>query len=185
MIGSLLNSRVLTLIRRAGFNIVNKCSCVKLDRPLLTALTDRWRPETNTFHFPHGEMTITLQDVSCILGLRIDGEPVVAAPQLWCWERFHVARPMPRPPLNPARDACFGARWHRRLSREAPNCTWVFYRSDFDIIEESQIIWEPYALEDLSNVAAICRESSELWRAHVPMFCMAVMEVHMPERVWR
>ncbi|MQL77798.1 hypothetical protein Taro_010222 [Colocasia esculenta] len=27
--------------------------------------------------------------------------------------------------------------------------------------------------------------SSELWRAHVPMFCMAVMEVHMPERVWR
>ncbi|MQM03986.1 hypothetical protein Taro_036782, partial [Colocasia esculenta] len=27
--------------------------------------------------------------------------------------------------------------------------------------------------------------SSELWRAHVPMFCMAIMEVHMPERVWR
>ncbi|MQM21558.1 hypothetical protein Taro_054600 [Colocasia esculenta] len=48
-----------------------------------------------------------------------------------------------------------------------------------------RIMWESYALEDLSNVAAICRESSELWRAHVPMFCMAVMEIHMPERVWR
>ncbi|MQL94560.1 hypothetical protein Taro_027211, partial [Colocasia esculenta] len=27
--------------------------------------------------------------------------------------------------------------------------------------------------------------SSELWRAHVPIFCITVMEVHMPERVWR
>ncbi|MQM21377.1 hypothetical protein Taro_054417 [Colocasia esculenta] len=47
------------------------------------------------------------------------------------------------------------------------------------------IIWEPYVLEELSNVAAICRESSELWQAHVPIFCMAVMEVHTPKRVWR
>ncbi|MQM21378.1 hypothetical protein Taro_054416 [Colocasia esculenta] len=89
-----------------------------------------------------------------------------------------VVRPIPRPPLNPARDVCFGA----RLSREAPNRTWEFYRNEFDVIEESQ---ESYVLEDLSNVAAICRESSELWRAHVPIFCMAVMEGHMPERVWR
>ena len=34
---------------------------VKLDRSLLTALVDRWRPETNTFHLPCGEMTPTLQ----------------------------------------------------------------------------------------------------------------------------
>ena len=27
---------------------------VKLDRSLLTALVDRWRPETNTFHLPCG-----------------------------------------------------------------------------------------------------------------------------------
>ncbi|MQL87584.1 hypothetical protein Taro_020138 [Colocasia esculenta] len=308
-------SRVLTLIRRAGFNILSKCSWVKLDRPLLTALVDRWHPETNTFHFPCGEMTSTLQDVSCILGLQIDGEPVVAAPQvptrwrsyldmceellginilnlhvlgqyksclqmaflrdifseinlqgqnmhvircytraylmyllgkalipdisrneihiqylgfledfrdsgklswgsavlaylyrqltwaalkkrrkfiggclhllqLWCWERLHVAGPIPRPPLNP-QDVSFGARWHRRLSRETPNRTWEFYRNEFDVIEESQIIWEPYSLEDLSRVGAICRENSQLWRARVPMFYMGVMDVHMPERVWR
>ncbi|MQM15146.1 hypothetical protein Taro_048084 [Colocasia esculenta] len=52
-------------------------------------------------------------------------------------------------------------------------------------VDNLNIIWEPYVLEDLSHVAAICKESSELWRAHVPMFCMAVMEVHIPERVWR
>ncbi|MQM08006.1 hypothetical protein Taro_040851, partial [Colocasia esculenta] len=105
--------------------------------------------------------------------------------QLWCWERFHVAGPIHRPPLNRARDVCFGARWHRRLTREAPNRTWEFYTNEFDVIEESQIIWELYVLEDLSHVAAICRESSELWWAHVPMFCMVVIEEHMPERVWR
>ncbi|MQL76443.1 hypothetical protein Taro_008834 [Colocasia esculenta] len=106
-------------------------------------------------------------------------------PELWCWERFHIAGPIPRPPLNPTRDVCFDVRWHRRLSREVPNRTWKFYRNEFDVVEESQIIWEPYVLQNLSHVAAICRESSELWWAHVPIFCMAVMEVHMPERVWR
>jgi hypothetical protein len=37
----------------------------------LTALVDRWRPETHTFHLRAGEMTSTLQDVSMILGLPI------------------------------------------------------------------------------------------------------------------
>lgn len=39
----------------------------------ITALVDRWRPETHTFHLPTGEMTPTLQDVSMILGLPIGG----------------------------------------------------------------------------------------------------------------
>ncbi|KAJ4757829.1 hypothetical protein LUZ62_068204 [Rhynchospora pubera] len=47
-----------------------------LDHALLTALTERWRPETHTFHMPCGEMTITLEDVAYMLGLPIDGSPV-------------------------------------------------------------------------------------------------------------
>ena len=43
------------------------------DRSLLTALVDRWRPETHTFHLPFGEMTPTLQDVAMLLGLPIAG----------------------------------------------------------------------------------------------------------------
>ena len=39
---------------------------VQLDRSLLTALVDRWRLETNTFHLPCGEMTPTLQDVAML-----------------------------------------------------------------------------------------------------------------------
>ena len=48
----------------------------KLDHALITALVERWRPETHTFHMPTGEMTPTLQDVSVIWGLPIGGPPV-------------------------------------------------------------------------------------------------------------
>jgi len=40
---------------------------------LVSVLVERWRTETHTFHFPHGETTITLQDVALQLGLKIDG----------------------------------------------------------------------------------------------------------------
>ncbi|KAK1662117.1 hypothetical protein QYE76_050276 [Lolium multiflorum] len=42
----------------------------------LTTLIDRWRPKTRTFHLRAGEMTPTLQDVSTILALPIQGEPL-------------------------------------------------------------------------------------------------------------
>jgi len=45
----------------------------QLDRSLLSALVDRWRPETHTFHLPCGEMAPTLQDVSYLLGLPLVG----------------------------------------------------------------------------------------------------------------
>ncbi|KAL0000988.1 hypothetical protein SO802_014769 [Lithocarpus litseifolius] len=41
------------------------------------ALVERWRPETNSFHLPHGEMTITLQYIEVIIGVPVDGLPVV------------------------------------------------------------------------------------------------------------
>lgn len=43
---------------------------------LITAFVERWHPETNTFHMPFGEMSITLLDVEQILGVRCSGEPV-------------------------------------------------------------------------------------------------------------
>jgi len=42
-----------------------------LDRGLLCAFVERWHAETNTFHLPVGEMTITLDDVSNLLHLPI------------------------------------------------------------------------------------------------------------------
>ena len=54
---------------RAPFRVIDHC--------LISDLVEQWRLETYTFHFPHGEMSITLQDVEVILGLPIDGEVLV------------------------------------------------------------------------------------------------------------
>jgi hypothetical protein len=38
------------------------------------AMTERWHKETNNFHLPVGEMTITLDDVACLLCIPITGK---------------------------------------------------------------------------------------------------------------
>eukprot|EP00268_Persea_americana_P002268 TRINITY_DN10672_c0_g1_i8.p1 TRINITY_DN10672_c0_g1~~TRINITY_DN10672_c0_g1_i8.p1 ORF type:complete len:248 (+),score=26.44 TRINITY_DN10672_c0_g1_i8:166-909(+) len=43
---------------------------------MVSACVERWQPETNTFHMPFGEMTITLDDVSTILGIHVTGKAV-------------------------------------------------------------------------------------------------------------
>ncbi|CAI0558229.1 unnamed protein product, partial [Linum tenue] len=48
-----------------------------IDASLITALVERWRLETSTFHMPVGEVTITLEDVATLSGLPIDGEAVI------------------------------------------------------------------------------------------------------------
>ena len=57
-------------------NMVTR-SMPNMNPSAITALVDRWRPETHTFHLRVGEMTVTLQDVTMILALPIDGEPLV------------------------------------------------------------------------------------------------------------
>jgi hypothetical protein len=57
-----------------------------VDKRLMTALVERWRKETHTFHMPRGEMTITLQDVSYLLGLTIYGKPMCLRTDDRNWE---------------------------------------------------------------------------------------------------
>ncbi|XBI19446.1 hypothetical protein VPH35_060971 [Triticum aestivum] len=64
-------------LENLGFYQIAKMRKINVDKYLISALVERWRPETNTFHLPVGEMTITLQDISCLWGLPIHGKPLV------------------------------------------------------------------------------------------------------------
>ena len=67
------------LLDQAGLGVVAGIvwrGLIPFNGPALTALVDRWRPETHSFHLPCGEMTITLQDIAMILGPPIRGRAV-------------------------------------------------------------------------------------------------------------
>ncbi|KAK9939647.1 hypothetical protein M0R45_016337 [Rubus argutus] len=72
-----LTPKQIELIEKAGFGYFRMIPTISLDNALISALVERWRKETNTFHLPVGEMTITLEDVALLLGLPIDGKPVI------------------------------------------------------------------------------------------------------------
>ncbi|KAL8478173.1 hypothetical protein ACS0TY_030164 [Phlomoides rotata] len=67
----------LDTLQLMGFYDLARCVYIKLDRHLITSLVERWHPETHTFHFPVGEVTVILHNVAIIWRLPIEGEPVV------------------------------------------------------------------------------------------------------------
>lgn len=79
-----LTPKQVELVKKAGFGYLRLIPAISLDNPLISALVERWRRETNTFHFTIGEMTITLQDVAYLLGLAIDGEAVIGVTHTSC-----------------------------------------------------------------------------------------------------
>ncbi|OMO53894.1 hypothetical protein CCACVL1_28260 [Corchorus capsularis] len=79
-----LTPKQIEFVEKAGFGYLRKIPAISLDNPLISALVERWRKETNTFHFTVGEMTVTLQDVALLLGLAIDGKPVIGITYTTC-----------------------------------------------------------------------------------------------------
>ncbi|KAL9664442.1 hypothetical protein QQ045_019842 [Rhodiola kirilowii] len=80
----ILTPQQLDLVERAGFGYLRLIPAISLDNPLISALVERWRRETNTFHLTVGEMTVTLEDVAYLLGLSIDGDPVIGVTYTSC-----------------------------------------------------------------------------------------------------
>ncbi|XP_052489895.1 protein MAIN-LIKE 2-like [Gossypium raimondii] len=70
------DARLVPYLEQASFGTATKIRVSDLFYDLLSALVERWRPETHTFHFPCGECTVTLEDIAMQLGLQIDGRPV-------------------------------------------------------------------------------------------------------------
>ena len=71
-----LDPRVMEAVELAGFGALCRAGHTLVDHHLITALVERWRPETHTFHLHCGETTIILSDIAILWGLRIDGEPI-------------------------------------------------------------------------------------------------------------
>ncbi|KAL5130618.1 Serine/threonine-protein phosphatase 7 long form [Glycine soja] len=63
---------IIPLLRQSGFYWIMKMGYLKINSSLITALIERWRPETHTFHLRCREATITLQDV-----FHIEGAPLI------------------------------------------------------------------------------------------------------------
>ena len=73
--------RVVDIIKALGLEGLLRTSGREIDHGLITALVERWWPETHTFHMPHGEVTITLQDVEVLLRLPVDGDVITRSTQ--------------------------------------------------------------------------------------------------------
>ncbi|XP_075663441.1 serine/threonine-protein phosphatase 7 long form homolog [Castanea sativa] len=77
----MVDDRVIDIIKALGLEGLLRTPGREIDHGLITALVERWRQETHTFHMPHGEVTITLQDVEVLLGLPVDGEVITGSTQ--------------------------------------------------------------------------------------------------------
>ncbi|KAK9282668.1 hypothetical protein L1049_010888 [Liquidambar formosana] len=69
------------IIERTRLTPLVTCSFRWSHKALVTAFVERWQLETNTFHMPFGEITITLDNVATILGIPVIGK-VVSCPKL-------------------------------------------------------------------------------------------------------
>ncbi|KAF1858604.1 hypothetical protein Lal_00044637 [Lupinus albus] len=57
------HERVLQFIRNTAFGPILEIGNVEINNHMFTAMVERWRPKTHTFHFPNGECNITLEDL--------------------------------------------------------------------------------------------------------------------------
>ncbi|KAK9996746.1 hypothetical protein SO802_021432 [Lithocarpus litseifolius] len=80
----MVDDRVVDIIKGVGLEGLLRTPGRETNHGLITTLIERWQPETHTFHMPHGEVTITLQDVEVLFGLPADGKAVVKSTEkIW------------------------------------------------------------------------------------------------------
>ncbi|RVW47324.1 Serine/threonine-protein phosphatase 7 long form-like [Vitis vinifera] len=207
-----MDPRLRPYIIRSGFYGVYCIGHITLDWGLITSLVERWRPETHIFHLPIGEMTITLQDIAVILGLRIHGLSITGTCDidwsllyyellgLWSWKRLHLGRPyFGQPPVPPttqhlehdAVDDLPVEHLDQRLHDEALLDEGLLadpleYRWRVPLSWDqnpSHVLWEPNYMGDLVvHLPAISLADQEIWQTSSPLICFDIVKWHRLER---
>ncbi|MQM00496.1 hypothetical protein Taro_033231, partial [Colocasia esculenta] len=191
-----VDPRIVEYVHRSGLFHLTQVQWIRLDWALITALVERWRSETQTFHLRHGEMSITLHDVAILMGLPIDGDAVVGDTTL-DWTDACMAL-LGDVPDTMKRDSV-KISWLRERFTSQINCRWNvrraeinnprhvlrLYISEFDHQEDYRIRWEPYTADILEMLPAVFRQTSYLWLSRVPLLSFSIVEMHVPDRVLR
>ncbi|XP_058734264.1 protein MAIN-LIKE 2-like [Vicia villosa] len=73
MVLTQLPRQIEDLVRDSGLAALQHTSLLAIDPNLVSVFVERWHSETSSFHMLLGEMTITLDDVSCLLHLPVGG----------------------------------------------------------------------------------------------------------------
>ncbi|KAI5406196.1 hypothetical protein KIW84_052807 [Lathyrus oleraceus] len=68
-----LPQQVESWVSRSGLSSLQRTSLNKIDTNMISAFVERWHLESSSFHMPFDEMSITFDDVSCLLHLPING----------------------------------------------------------------------------------------------------------------
>lgn len=79
--------QVSQIVHDFGLLLFVDCSFTMLDASLLTAFVERWHKETSSFNLPFGEINITLDDISSLFNLPINGNfftAIVISQKLAC-----------------------------------------------------------------------------------------------------
>ncbi|XP_012849811.1 PREDICTED: serine/threonine-protein phosphatase 7 long form homolog [Erythranthe guttata] len=82
--------RVMQYLIDTRFYGVYRCGSLVVNLHLIAASVERWRPETHTFHYRAGEATLTLEDVSLLWILPVDGLHVTGQDISWSKEQWQV-----------------------------------------------------------------------------------------------
>ncbi|KAF7827299.1 serine/threonine-protein phosphatase 7 long form-like protein [Senna tora] len=164
---------IVPYLRHSGFYGVSWLRFFALQPSLISALVERWRPETHTFHTTQGECTITLEDVAIQLGIipppnKLAGQRLSLA---WLAENFiDLAED-----ANDAQVQKFARAYILRLiggwvgvrdKFNPPDGSLHYYRTVLDSMRRNEIIWRPYAANEIHNlIPGYCLAGREVWLA--------------------
>lgn len=108
------------MLNNAGFGKILNFHGYSVDHDFITALVERWRPETHTFHLPTGECTVTLEDVHMLLGLRVDGKVVTGRSELsWKYDCLPLLGEVPD--SKGKKGNRFKITWLKKFLKNIPN----------------------------------------------------------------